>query len=150
MEENKEMLELLQKIEKSNRQAARIGAIQCVFAVITAICCIVTFTMIFKILPQVNEVIEQSQTILEDMEQISEDLIELDLEGMVSELDLEGMASELETVVQDVDALVVTGQDSLEQTMEKLDSIDIETLNQAIEDLAEVVKPLADFFGKLS
>ena len=56
--------------------------------------------------------------------------------------------AELETVVGDVDSLVVTGQESLEQTMGKLESINMEKLNQAIEDLAEVIEPLAKFFKK--
>jgi hypothetical protein len=33
--------------------------------------------------------------------------------------------------------------------MEKLNAIDFETLNKAIEDLGKVIKPLADFFGRL-
>ena len=33
------------------------------------------------------------------------------------------------------------GQDSLKQTMDKLNTIDFETLNKAIEDLAAVVQP---------
>ena len=42
---------------------------------------------------------------------------------------------------------VFPGQQSLEQTMEKLDSIDTEKLNQAIDDLSAVVEPLAKFFN---
>jgi hypothetical protein len=42
-----------------------------------------------------------------------------------------------------VDALVSTGQQSLEQTMAKLNDIDFQTLNKAIKDLAAVVEPLA-------
>lgn len=136
MEENKEILELLKQIEKVNRQQARTGRLLCVFALITAVCCIVTFGMVFRILPeiaetlpQINTVIGQMQTVLGNLESTTEQLASMDLKSMVS----------------DVDALVVTGQESLEQTMEKLNSIDLDTLNKAISDLAKVVEPLAKF-----
>jgi len=47
------------------------------------------------------------------------------------------------TPIFEGDNLVATGQTSLEQTMEKLNSIDFKTLNQAIADLSKVIEPLA-------
>ena len=41
MEENKEMLELLRKIEKSSRAQARTGTLVCIFALIAAVSCVV-------------------------------------------------------------------------------------------------------------
>lgn len=55
---------------------------------------------------------------------------------MLAELDLTAMIS-------DVDTLVATGQKGLEQTMAKLNAVDIYTPNQAIKDLAAVIEPLA-------
>jgi len=46
-------------------------------------------------------------------------------------------------MVEDVDTLVTTAQSSLEQTMGKLNSIDFNTLNKAIEDLSKVVEPMS-------
>ena len=46
-------------------------------------------------------------------------------------------------MVSNVDNLVTTGHQSLEGMMEKLNSVDFEKLNQAIEDLAAVIEPLA-------
>ena len=134
MEENKEILELLKQIEKNNRQQVRNGRILCIMALVTALCCVVTFGLIFQILPQITGivpqitgVITQMQAVLGNLEQTTDQLAALDLVSMVS----------------DVDTLVVTGQQSLEQTMEKLNSIDFDALNQAIEDLAAVIEPLA-------
>ena len=39
MEENKELLALLQNIEKSNRQQVKLTRLICVFALVAAICC---------------------------------------------------------------------------------------------------------------
>ncbi len=131
MEENKEILELLKQIEKSNRQQTRGTWLICVFALVAAVFCALAFLTIFNLLPQVNGLVEQAQTVLGNLEQTTAELANVDLEGMVS----------------DVDTLVSSGQQSLEQTMEKLNTIDFEALNEAIADLSAVVEPLAKFFG---
>ena len=76
----------------------------------------------------------QLQTILGNMETVSEELASLDLQGMVT----------------GVETLVQTGQDSLEQTMGKLDTIDFDSLNKAIDDLSAVVEPMANFVNKFN
>jgi hypothetical protein len=37
---------------------------------------------------------------------------------------------------------------AVEQTMDKVDQMDIESLNNAISDLNDVVAPMAEFFGR--
>ena len=49
-------------------------------------------------------------------------------------------------MIRNVDEPVTTSQDSLAQMMAKLNTIDFESLNRAIGDLADVVEPLANFF----
>lgn len=134
MEENKELLELLQRIEKTNRQQLRSSRLTCLFACLAALCCAGALALVFTtlpqitaVLPQVTSVIDQMQVILGNLEQTTQQLSMLDVTGMVS----------------GIDNLVATGQLSLEQTMQKLNTIDIDTLNQAIRDLAAVVEPLA-------
>lgn len=131
MEENKEILELLKQLEKSNRQQVRTGRLLCLLALAAAGCCVVTVLLVYHFLPQVSGIVGQMQTVLGNLEQTTGQLAAMDLTGMVS----------------DVDALVVTGQSTLEQTMEKLNAIDFETLNQAIEDLAAVVEPMSRFLN---
>ena len=70
-------------------------------------------------------------TILTNLDTVTRELAQADLKGMVA----------------DVDSFVTTGQGAVEQVTEKLDIIDFETLNRAIEDLADVVEPLARFFN---
>ena len=50
--------------------------------------------------------------------------------------------------MEEVNGLVQTSQASLEQTMEKINSVDFETLNNAIQDLSKVVQPLAKLFAR--
>ena len=134
MEENKELLELLYKIEKTNRQQVKLTRFVCIFALIAAVCCGCTLGLVYTvlpeitgILPQISSVAAQMQTVLSDLEQATRQLSVVDFTGMV----------------EDVDTLVTTAQSSLEQTMGKLNSIDFETLNQAISDLAKVVEPMS-------
>lgn len=131
MDNNQEMLELLRKIEKSNRQKAGTNILVCIFMLAAAISCVAICLMIYRLLPQVNSLMGQLETVLSNLEQTSRQLAALDLEAMVS----------------NVDALTVYAQDSLRQTMDKLNTIDFETLNKAIEDLAKVIQPLAKFAG---
>ena len=134
MEENKELLELLQKVEKANRQQVKLTRIICIFALIAALCCIGTLGLVYSVLPQItgilpeiNEVVTQMQVVLGNLEEATAQLSGMDFAGMVS----------------DVDALVSTAQEGLEQTMNKLNTIDFKTLNKAIEDLAKVVEPMS-------
>ena len=142
MEENKEMLELLRKIERSNRIQTYSGYVRCALMLVCAVCMAALVVMVCRILPQINEILGQAklamtqiQTVLTNLEQTTNQLAQVDLESMVS----------------NVDALVVTGQQSLQESMVKLNGIDFEALNKAIEDLAAVIEPLANMtrvFGR--
>ena len=132
VEQNQEMLELLRKIEKSNRQKNVTNIILCVFMLIAAVSCVVICVTVFRLMPQVNGLMSQMETVLTDLEHTSRSLAALDLETMAG----------------NVNSLAVYAQESLQQTMEKLNAINFENLNKAIEDLAKVIEPLANFFGR--
>ena len=55
-----------------------------------------------------------------------------------------------DTMVTNIDDLVVTNTDSLNEAVQKLNDIDFDTLNKAINDFSATVEPLANFFGKFS
>ena len=141
MEENKKILELLQSIEKTNRQQAKLTRLLCILALIAAIFCGCTFGLIFAILPDVNEIIPQISTVASQMQSVLSDLEQATRQ--LSVMDFTGM-------VEDVDTLVTTAQESLKQTMDKLNTIDFQTLNKAIDDLAAVVEPLSRVLRALS
>lgn len=135
MEMNHEMQALMEKIEKSNRQQVNFARIQCVFSVVAAVCCLLLLLTVAKIVPDIRElsgeisgIAAQAETVLTNLETVSDELAAADLEGLVT----------------DVDSLVAS-------SLEKISTIDIETLNKAIKDLAEVIEPLAkvaSIFGK--
>lgn len=134
MEENKETLELLRKIERSSRIQIYSGYVRTGLMLVCAVCMAALVVMVFRLMPQINEILAQAQhafnqvgTVLDYLEQTSYQLSQVDLQGMVS----------------NVDGLVTTGQQSLEASMEKLNGVDFEALNKAIKDLAAVIEPLA-------
>ena len=134
MDENREMLELLRKIELHQRRQTAMSRLQTVFTVGAALCCAGMLVLVWQLLPELTGVVEQMETVLRNLKSVTAQLASADLAQMA----------------ENVDALVITGQQSLEQTMAKINAIDLETLNKAIEDLAKVIEPLARFFGKFS
>ena len=134
MEENKEMLELLRRIDRNSRMQTYAGYVRTGLMLVCAVCMAVLVVMVYRMLPQINEILDQArlamgqiQTVLANLEQTTDQLAQVDLESMVS----------------NVDALVVSGQQSLEASMAKLNSVDFDALNQAIKDLSTVIEPLA-------
>ena len=123
MEENKEMLELLKKMEESGRKQLLYTRILCVAVLVAVVCFAAVCLMIRDFLPQL-------ETVLRNLEKVTTELAVVDFEGMV----------------KSVNTLVATGQTSLEETVTKLNAIDFESLNKAIKSLSEVVEPLASFF----
>ena len=155
MEQNKQMLELLEKIEKTNRHQLLFTQIFCGLALVAAIFCIITLVQVNRLLPQLEIVVTQMQTVLGDMEQVADQLTQLDMQSIVSNVaslvdDIGNLVGNVEGLVSNVDDLAATAQDSLKQTMTKLNAINFEALNKAIEDLAAVVEPLAKFFNVFS
>ncbi|HKM22234.1 MAG TPA: hypothetical protein VJZ01_09350 [Lachnospiraceae bacterium] len=90
-------------------------------------------------IPKVNALIDDSSAI---MKQASGVLTNLDsVTAELAEADITGM-------LDDVDSLVVSSEESMADALQKIEDIDIDTLNSAIKDLESVVKPLAKLFGR--
>lgn len=51
-------------------------------------------------------------------------------------------------MVTDIDNLVTSSDQSVKEALRQINSVDIKTLNQAIQDLSNLISPLARFFGK--
>ena len=141
MEQTDKTLELLEKIEKTNRRQLLFTQIFCGIALVAVLFCIFALVKVNQLLPQIQGITAQMQGVLGNMEQAA---------GQLAALDIRGIAENVEALVGNVDMLAVSAQDSLKQTMTKLNTIDFETLNKAIEDLSAVIQPLADFFGMFS
>ena len=59
MDHNQEVLELLRKIEKSNRQKNVTNVILCLFMLAAAVSCVAMAVMVFRLMPQVNGLLGQ-------------------------------------------------------------------------------------------
>lgn len=134
MEETKEMVELLQKIESNGRKQLFYTRVQCIAAVAAVVCFAGIYFLIKDFLPQISAIITQipgvvlqMESVLGNLEVVTKELTTVDFAGMI----------------EGVNALVATGQIGLEETVSKLNAIDFEALNQAIEDLAAVIEPMA-------
>ena len=151
MEENKDFTALLEKIEENSRKQARYAKWQCMLSVVAVILCVAVLGCILYLLPMLNDVAVQAETVMRNIGQVSAQLAQADWQGLIS--DLETVSNQmananLGSIVEEVNGLVQSSQVGLEQTMEKFNSIDFDTLNKAINDLSKVVEPLAKLFGR--
>lgn len=131
MEEKRNLQELLERLDQSNRQQARCAKWQCIVSIAAAVCCVGLFVLVCTLVPQVRVLTSQMETVLTNLETVTEQLAGMDLGSMV----------------RNVDELVTVSQTGVEQAVGKLNTIDFDTLNRAIGDLADVVEPLAKFFN---
>lgn len=138
MENNQKLMDLLEQMEKANRKQVAYARLQFIFSVIAAICCILLLLAGVKVLPQLQEAALQAETVLTNLETVTTELAQADLIGMVENVD---------ALVTNVDGLVGTSQEGVEQTMAKINAIDFDALNDAIKDLSDVIEPIAKFFN---
>lgn len=142
-------MEEKQTLEKLLYKQNRYAKWQCILTAAAALCCVGIFVLALTLMPQIRAVTAQMNTVLTDLEAVTGQL-EGEMDTILSNLNTvtdELARADLEGMVADVDSFVTTGQEAVEQATEKLNIIDFETLNQAIEDLADVVEPLAKFFN---
>ena len=132
-----------------NDKQERLAKLQCILTGVTAACCLGVFLLVCTLMPRAYGLAGKAQTVLTDLESVTGQLNEqmdtilINLDEVTKELaqaDLAGM-------VENVDTLATTSQSAVEHATEKLDTIDLETLNRAIADLADVVEPLVKFFN---
>ena len=135
--EEKDMREILERLDKSNRQQVKYARIQSAIAILAALCFLAFAVVVGRLVPQISafaaeadKLLAQADVVLTNLEQVTGELAELEFAKMVN----------------DVDVLVTSSQQGLEQTLEKVNSIDIDKLNEAIDGLAKVVEPLTKFF----
>ena len=96
-----------------------------------ALSCLGLFLLVYTLMPQVEALAGQTEAVLTNLETISTQLAQSDLSAMV----------------KNMDTLVTTTQQGVDQAMTNLNAIDFVTLNETIQDLADVVEPLANFFN---
>lgn len=130
-------------------QQQRFAKWQCILTGVAAACCLGIFILVCTLMPRAYGLAEQTETVLTDLEAVTGHL-EGQMEVILTNLDevtQELAQADLAGMVENVDTLATTSQSAVEHATEKLDTIDLDTLNKAIQDLADVVEPLARFFN---
>ena len=141
METEQNVQELLQKLENQSRQQLLFTKILCgLCAVVMVLSLVLTLSItgavnqlvglvepLEQITGQVKEMTGQAGIVMDNMETVTQTLADADLG----------------TMVEQVNTLAANSQTAVSEAMAKLDTIDIATLNKAIQDLADVVEPLA-------
>ena len=137
-----EMKRFMERLEKSNAGQEKYAKLQYRMSQLTAessgflrpasilILCIVLYTAA-TVIPRVNTLFNDIQASVSNIQKISKDLSDANLPEMIDNMD----------------RLVTTSESSIETAVEKLNSIDFDSLNSAIRDLANIVRPLGKLFG---
>lgn len=139
METDMKLVELLERMEQTNKKQVFYARLQFLFTVVAALCCVVLLLSGMSVLPKLQETAVQAEAVLTNLETVTTELANVDLNSMVQNVD---------ALVTDVDGLVGTSQVGVEQALEKLNAIDFDALNEAIKDLSDVIDPIARFFNK--
>lgn len=85
-----------------------------------------------KMLDDTATVIDDTAVVVKNLENITTDLAKTNFEGMLN----------------DINSLVKTSEESIQETVKKLDDVDLDSLNKAIKDLGSIIAPLARLFRK--
>ena len=126
-------------------------------SVITAAACVGMFLAVLIsclcIVPQVTSTIKAVNEELPVMDAALKDVSELSttLNNEINELGLSARMDEITGMLKDtqtdVDGLITTTEDTLEQTLTKINAIDLDSLNKSIKELHNVLAPLSKLFG---
>lgn len=138
MEENRSVEELLTRIEESERRQEKYAKRQFLMSMVMALCCVGIFCAVLlayqNVVPTAQKSLQTIGAVAEDLGQISNQLTEADLAALV----------------EHVDQLAVNSEQGVQKALEQINAIDIDSLNQAIQDLSDVVSPLAKLMGRFS
>lgn len=134
MEQDTRLYEVLEQLEKNSRKQLFASRLQCLFSIICAVCCAILLISVLRFLPQIETIIAHADAVLSNLDVVTQELAKLDLAQML----------------ENINGLVSTSQAGVEDALSKINEIDFDTLNQAVKDLSNVVKPLADFVKRIT
>lgn len=137
MQDNQGVMQLLEKMAADNEAQNKYLRKQLFFTRIFSLaCCVLTVALLIVLLKVMPPLLGTMDKAVKALDQASGTL-ELVDETLV---DIQSLFEE--------DGLVGQSGEALSQATEKISTMDIESLNEAIRDLGAVVEPLAEFFGR--
>lgn len=143
-----ETLELLKKIEAENakqvsyaKKQYRMSCVRTAASVLTLVL-VVVIAAIF--VPQLQQTLAQVDTMLTQVDTILENL-----ESSTAELNVlvPQLSRSVPALIENLNGLVQTSSEEITTALQKISSLDVDSLNTAIRDLKSVVEPLARLFG---
>ena len=81
------------------------------------------------LLPRANATFDNLELVMGNLQVITSELADTDIDGMIN----------------NVNRLVTSSQQDVEDALSKVNAIDFDSLNKAIKDLSDVIAPLAKF-----
>ena len=131
MNDNQELKEILKQIEENTSRQKRYAKWECIMSIMMALSCVILVGLAYwaskDVIPVVQDSLIAVEHVTADLAVIADQLIAAALAGLVKH----------------VDQMAVTSEKGIEEALEKINAMDIETLNQAIQALYDVVEPLA-------
>lgn len=134
MDEQTKLQRTLEQLEANSRKQLLYSRLQFISTLALTVCCVVLLIRIGQFLPQLELLANQAEQVLSNLETITGELEKLDMVQMVD----------------NINSLVTTSEQGVEEALGAIQKIEFETLNQAIEDLAAVVEPMADLANKFN
>ncbi|MDD3430380.1 MAG: hypothetical protein PHG02_10300 [Oscillospiraceae bacterium] len=124
-----DIAKILHNLQKETQEQTKYIKKQTTYAKISAVACVGVFAVAVAacviLIPQIT-------TALSDLKIITAQLSQTDWK----------------TMFENINTLISTSQNGMEETLQNIQKIDIDGLNQAIQDLQAVVAPLAKLFGR--
>jgi septal ring factor EnvC (AmiA/AmiB activator) len=128
MEQDK-MLELLEELKRNSQKKLMYQRISTVLILVFVLAVLALVPTAFSTLNSAKIALDHMDTAITEMETTLDSV--------------EDLADDAGTAITNAETAITSAQTALE----KIGEIDIETLNQAIKDLSDVVEPMSDFFG---
>ena len=107
------------------------GLLRVIAALVAGVFLVVLVSAV-QLVPKATDILVQAEQVLGNLANVTKELEQADLPGLIDNLN----------------NLVEESGEGIQEAMETLGNVDIDTLNQAIGDLQAIVEPLARLFGR--
>ncbi len=129
--ENMTDTELLIEIAKGQRKEAKSGRISAIATVALAVAFVITLSVFLPV--AVNT-----------LNKVNATLAEAENVAVAAQKSLD----EIDGMVQNFNGVIVDNTDSVNTALSKVSEIDVNSLNRSIQELADILDPLARLFGR--
>ncbi|MCI8401438.1 MAG: hypothetical protein HFI38_04995 [Lachnospiraceae bacterium] len=143
IQNNSQLISLLHQMQEENVRQRRLLERQCrltrLLGILLFCFTAAVLSALLTLLPRFTDTLNEMNVVVANTQEITEQLKSADLNGTIQSL-----ADTLDSIGD----LVDDSSESLSITLKKMEAMDIDTLNKAINDLYRVVNPLASLFSR--